>query len=100
MDVESDILARGINTKFSIHYEATKQGIHHGVSFSNLEFVRPIHDTTCNARVILSNIIESKNKAPLNNVYNRCVGSSLSLLLIYHIMVVFVLILVSSISDD
>ena len=61
-DFESNVLvARGINTKFPMIYEATKQGLPPGITFSPVDFVRPMHGSTSNAIALLTNLSEDIN---------------------------------------
>ena len=56
-DFESDTLvARGINTKFRMICEATKQGLPIGVNISQYNFVRPVQDPLSTATALLKNI--------------------------------------------
>ena len=58
-DFESNMLvARGINTKFPMIYEATKQGLPPGVAFSSADFVRPMQGSTDKAIALLTNLSE------------------------------------------
>ena len=58
-DFESNTLvARGINTKFPMIYEATKQGLPPGITFSPSNFVRPMHGSTDNKIALLTNLSE------------------------------------------
>ena len=54
-DFEShELVARGLNTKFPLVYEATTHGLPPGVMFDNADFVRPMNDTT-GATALLTN---------------------------------------------
>ena len=58
-DFESNTLvARGIRTQFPMIYEATKQGLPSGVSFSPADFIRPMQGSTNNAIALLTNLNE------------------------------------------
>ena len=61
-DFESNILvARGIDTKFPTIYEATEQGLPPGITFSPVDFVRPMHSSTSNDITLLTNLSEDIN---------------------------------------
>lgn len=50
MDFESNkLVARGINTEFPMHYEASKYGIPTGVSLSSADFVWLFYGNVLNA---------------------------------------------------
>ena len=56
-DFESNTLvASGINTKFLMIYEATKQGLPPGVTFSPEDFIRPIQGSTDNEIALLTKL--------------------------------------------
>ena len=59
MDFESNILvARGVNTEFPMHYEATKHGIPKGIAFNSADFVCPFHGNARNSTVLISNVVD------------------------------------------
>ena len=50
-----ELIARGLNTKFPLVYEATRQGLPPGVVFSNKNFVRPMNGAMHTASALLTN---------------------------------------------
>ena len=56
-DFDKDkLVARGIKTRFSLIYEATKHGLTPGTIFSSSEFISPIQDTLDSATALFTNV--------------------------------------------
>ena len=51
----SQLVAKGINKKIPIIYEATKYGLPHGITFSSSYFLQPDQGTISDASTLLIN---------------------------------------------
>ena len=75
MDFASGILlARSLKTLFKLLYEATKQVLRPGTTFSPSDFVCPLGGTINGAIALLSNVIEPLDEYKMSHTKQSNVG--------------------------